>query len=94
MDVPDPERLLRHLLEPASGSRLSQDEYGRDFAARLWLADGADSWKLERMQFYDEAGFPSWDAFAAGDWERACAGTAPPTGRPGCRPRSGRARPR
>lgn len=67
----DREWLLRHLLEPASGTRLPQAEYGRDFGARLWLADGADSWKLERMQFYDETGFPSWDAFAAGDWERS-----------------------
>jgi len=65
----DPEPLFRYLLEPVSGTRLRQDEYVRDFEARLWLADGADSWKIERMQFYDETGFPSWDAFAAGDWE-------------------------
>lgn len=26
------------------------------------------SWKFERMQFYDETGFPNWDAFAAGNW--------------------------
>jgi hypothetical protein len=23
------------------------------------------------MQFYDETGFPSWDAFAAGNWDRS-----------------------
>jgi hypothetical protein len=69
--VPDLERLLRHVLDPASGTRLPQADYGRDFGARLWLADGADSWKFERMQFYDETGFPGWDAFAAGDWERS-----------------------
>ena len=69
--MPDPEGLLRHVLEPASGTRLRQDEYGRDFESRLWLTDGADSWKLERMRFYDESGFPSWDAFTAGDWERS-----------------------
>jgi hypothetical protein len=69
--VTEPEGLLRQLLEPSSGTRLSQDEYGRDFGARLWLADGADSWKLERLPFYDETGFPSWDAFAAGDFDRS-----------------------
>ena len=67
----DLERWLRHLADPASGARLAQDEYVRDFGARLWLADGVDSWKLERMQFFDETGFPSWDAFAAGDFDRS-----------------------
>jgi hypothetical protein len=62
---------LRYLRDPESGVRLGQNEYTRDFEARSWLTDGADSWKLERMQFYDETGFPSWDAFAAGDWIRS-----------------------
>jgi hypothetical protein len=64
-------RLIEFLRDPSSGTRLSQDEYGRDFADRLWLADNWDTWKLERMQFYDETGFPGWDAFAAGDWTRS-----------------------
>ena len=67
----DVERLLRYLREPEAGTLLGQDEYVRDFGSRLWLADGADSWKVERMQFYDETGFPSRDAFAAGDWKRS-----------------------
>lgn len=61
------DELLRYLRDPESGVWLGQDEYTRDFEARSWLSDGADSWKLERMQFYDETGFPSWDAFVAGD---------------------------
>ena len=69
--MPDADGLLRYVLEPASGTRLRQEEYGRDFESRLWLTAGADSWKLERMRFYDETGFPSWDAFAAGDWARS-----------------------
>ena len=69
--MPDAERLLRHVLAPASGTRLGQEEYERDFGSRRWLTDGADSWKLERMRFYDESGFPSWDAFTAGDWPRS-----------------------
>lgn len=64
-------RLIELLRDPSGGTRLSQDEYGRDFADRLWLADERDTWKLERRQFYDETGFPSWDAFAAGDWDRS-----------------------
>jgi hypothetical protein len=63
--------LLMFLRNPSSGTRLSQDEYTRDFGDRLWLADQAYTWKLERMQFYDETGFPSWDAFAAGSWDRS-----------------------
>jgi uncharacterized protein DUF6879 len=69
--VDDIDRSTQFLRDPLSGTRLSQDEYGRDFADRLWLADNRDTWKLERRQFYDEIGFPSWDAFAAGDWGRS-----------------------
>lgn len=58
-------------LAAGAGVRLTQAEYEREFGARLWLADGADLWKLERLQHYDEAGFPSWDALAAGDWAAA-----------------------
>jgi hypothetical protein len=69
--VNDISRLIEFLRDPSSGTRQSQDEYGRDFADRLWLADKRDTWKLERMQFYDETGFPGWDAFAAGDWDHS-----------------------
>ena len=69
--VDDMSRLIEVLRDPSSGTWLSQDEYGRDFADRLWLADTRDTWKLERRQFYDETGFPSWDALAAGDWDRS-----------------------
>jgi hypothetical protein len=62
---------MAELLASATGVRLAQAEYERDFGARLWLADGTDLWKLERLQHYDETGFPSWDAFAAGDWAAA-----------------------
>ena len=55
------------------GIRLTQDCYVREVDERLWSADGVGSWKLERRQEYWEEGFPSWDAFAAGDWERSMA---------------------
>jgi len=67
----DINELLAFLRDPSSGTRLSQEEYARDFADNLWAPDKAGTWKLERMQFYDETGFPSWDAFAAGNWERS-----------------------
>jgi hypothetical protein len=53
--------------------RLGQPEYQEDFGRRMGLGDGADSWKIERLQAYDESGFPSWEAFLAGDWEAALA---------------------
>jgi hypothetical protein len=28
-------------------------------------------WKLERRQTFREPGMPSWEAFAAGDWNHA-----------------------
>lgn len=60
------------LLPPAAdGARLDQRSYERDFGENLWTAAGGDCWKLERMQEYVEAGFPSWEAFMAGDWTLA-----------------------
>jgi hypothetical protein len=64
---------IAELLDSAAGVALGQAEYQRDFAARMWLADGLDSWKIERLQAYDETGFPSWEAFVAGDWPTALA---------------------
>ena len=61
------------LLRSAHGVRLDQERYERDFGASLWQADGADCWKLECLQDYAETGFPSWEAFMAGDWDRALA---------------------
>jgi len=64
---------ITELLASAAGVRLEQPEYQRDFGERMWLADGADSWKVERMQSYDESGFLSWEAFLVGDWRAALA---------------------
>ncbi|MGD0703733.1 MAG: DUF6879 family protein [Trebonia sp.] len=68
-----PEPVITELLATHRGVPLGQPEYQRDFGERIWLANGADSWKLERMQAYDETGFPSWEAFVAGDWPAALA---------------------
>jgi hypothetical protein len=61
------------LLAQCPGVRLGQPEYQEDFGRRMGLGDGADSWKIKRLQAYDESGFPSWEAFLAGDWEAALA---------------------
>jgi hypothetical protein len=61
------------LLASHRGVPLGQAEYQRDFGQRIRLDDGADSWKIERLQDYDETGFPSWEAFVAGDWAAALA---------------------
>jgi hypothetical protein len=58
-------------LKSADGVRLDQPQYQKDFDANLWRDDGADSWKLERLQNYSETGFPSWEAYMAGDWKSA-----------------------
>jgi hypothetical protein len=62
---------IADLLGHADTVRLDQSRYQKDFNANLWRVDGADSWKLERMQSYSEVGFPSWEAFMAGDWNAA-----------------------
>lgn len=64
-------KAINELLAAATGTRLDQSQYQQDFDANLWRVDGADSWKLERLQNYSEVGFPSWEAFMAGDWDRA-----------------------
>jgi hypothetical protein len=55
-------------LNAAAGVRLTAEIYREDLHKRRWLADGVDCWKLERAQHFTEAGFASWDAFAAGEW--------------------------
>jgi hypothetical protein len=58
-------------LDDTLGTRLTSSDYRREFPQRQWLCDGLDSWKLERAQEFTEVGFPSWEAFAAGDWDAA-----------------------
>jgi hypothetical protein len=55
----------------AGSTRLDADAYGAEFTERFWRIDGEDFWKLESRQSYRETGFPSWEAFRAGDWAGA-----------------------
>ncbi len=41
-------------------------ELGRIYSSGIGFLN-----KLERGQYFQERGFPSWEAFAGGDWERA-----------------------
>lgn len=58
------------VLQDTDGIRLGLDEYRVEFRDRQWQS-GTESWKLERQQHFREPGFPSWEAFASGDWEGA-----------------------
>ncbi|MGW1139212.1 DUF6879 family protein [Streptomyces zhihengii] len=51
--------------------RLDRPTYHADLG-RIYSGGGIGFLnKLERGQHFQERGFPSWEAFAAGDWERA-----------------------
>ncbi|MET9105860.1 DUF6879 family protein [Streptomyces zhihengii] len=51
--------------------RLDRPAYHADLG-RIYSGGGIGFLnKLERGQHFQERGFPSWEAFAAGDWERA-----------------------
>ena len=52
-----------------AGERLELPEYYRDFQRNFQRA--REFWKLERGQAFAEPGSPSWEAFAAGDWDEA-----------------------
>ncbi|MDT0304258.1 DUF6879 family protein [Streptomonospora wellingtoniae] len=44
-----------------------------EYHAQYWSAyeHGGVFWKLERAQHFEEPGDASWEAFAAGDWEKS-----------------------
>jgi Family of unknown function (DUF6879) len=54
-----------------SGERLPLEAYVADAQERIWKADESGCWKLERQQHFIEPGDDSWEAFAAGDWDRS-----------------------
>lgn len=54
------------------GVTLDAQEYLDDVRSRVH-DHSDDYWTLERRQDFAEPGVPSWEAFAAGDWDRALA---------------------
>jgi hypothetical protein len=55
-----------------ASERLDRPTYHADLG-RIYSSGIGFLNKLERGQHFQERGFPSWDAFAAGDWEQALA---------------------
>ncbi|MFE6825451.1 DUF6879 family protein [Streptomyces sp. NPDC057690] len=54
----------------STSERLDRPTYHADLG-RLYTSGIGFLNKLERGQHFKERGFPSWEAFAEGDWERA-----------------------
>ncbi len=59
-------------LQRARGERLTLAEYDHDFDERYARILGRDSWKLERLQHFEEHDNPSREALRRGDWDEAC----------------------
>ncbi|MFJ4923483.1 DUF6879 family protein [Streptomyces sp. NPDC088725] len=58
-------------LVPEQGERLVRADYKRDFRRREAAVRNGDSWKLERLQHFEEHGSASRDALRRGEWEEA-----------------------
>lgn len=55
------------ILPERKGERLARDDYRKEFRARDAAVHGKNSWKLERLQHFEEIGNASRDAFRDGD---------------------------
>lgn len=53
------------------GEPLDDDAYVADFRARRKAIRNGDSWKLERLQHFEEEDSPRRDALRRGDWQEA-----------------------
>lgn len=58
-------------LDHTHGERLTLDEYDHDFDERYIQIHGRDSWKLERLPYFEEQDNPSREALRRGDWDEA-----------------------
>lgn len=56
------------LLPAGQGESLDRGEYGRDFRDRRAEIRDGESWKLERLQHFEEVASPSREALRRGDW--------------------------
>jgi hypothetical protein len=59
------------VLPAEQGERLTRDVYRRDYRERDEAIRNGNSWKLERLQHFEEVGSPSRDALRRGDWQGA-----------------------
>src|SRR5689334_5834805 len=53
------------------GEPLDDDAYVSDFRARRRAIRNGESWKLERLQHFEEDDSPARDALRRGDWDEA-----------------------
>ncbi|GAA3856070.1 DUF6879 family protein [Streptomyces sedi] len=58
-------------LADETGTLLTRSEFRQDFRERRAVVRGADSFKLERLQHFEEVDDPSRDALRRGDWQEA-----------------------
>ncbi|MFJ1596958.1 DUF6879 family protein [Streptomyces sp. NPDC088261] len=58
-------------LPPELGEKLVRDDYRGDFKDRSTDIRNGCSWKLERLQHFEEIGDPGRDALRRGDWDEA-----------------------
>jgi hypothetical protein len=59
------------VLRPERGERLVRDDYRSDFRQRRAEIRNRGSWKLERLQHFEEVDDASRDALRRGDWQEA-----------------------
>ncbi|WP_234540042.1 DUF6879 family protein [Streptomyces shenzhenensis] len=60
--------LLTPELPDELGERLTREDYKRDFRERRAAIRDGESWKLERLQHFEETGDDSREALRQGDW--------------------------
>jgi len=60
--------LLAPGLPDESGERLTREDYKRDFRERRAAIRDGESWKLERLQHFEETNDDSREALRRGDW--------------------------
>jgi len=58
-------------LPPHRGELLDDDAYVADFRARRRAIRNGESWKVERLQHFEEEESPRRDALRRGDWQEA-----------------------
>ncbi|WP_049572859.1 DUF6879 family protein [Streptomyces sp. SBT349] len=58
-------------LDSSQGERLARPAYRNDFRRCRTSLRGESSWKLERLQHFEEQNDPSRDALRRGDWDLA-----------------------
>lgn len=59
---------MRDLLDAAVSERMDLADYWPQFDRDFWQTGNPGFWKIERIQFFQEPGYDTWDAFARGDW--------------------------